>query len=180
MCFCVEEKFSEHWVKEDSLLWRSKCGAKKKKKGNINYFYTHNSNQVYWGIYSSLFIWNVWTRKWIIYSKVGVETWQVNSVHDFEPALQMGFKSTTLWLGHEPTIPDLGGDSNPLSFNWSHPLTGAQILLSHYRKNSAGYKVAGKEWVFWHRTLVRDTGGQTREHGSKNKEGYMFIIPKKK
>ena len=54
-----------------------------------------------------------------------------------------------LRLGLEPTVTDLGGDSNPLSLNeTTHLVSGlieAQVVLSRHRKNSAGGKETGKE-----------------------------------
>lgn len=58
-----------------------------------------------------------------------------------------------LQLGLEPTIPDVGGDSNPQHFDWNWTLglrtqwsSGSFVLVQ--KKNSMRGKVTGEEWVY--------------------------------
>ena len=58
-------------------------------------------------------------------------------------------------------------------------LTKAQVLWSWCTNNSSWGRATGKEWVYWHRMLVRDTSRQAGEHSPENTEGYIFIIKEK-
>ena len=118
-------------------------------------------------------VWRIRGRFWYFEHRDGSEThsfwWDSN------PAIpQTGTWTTVLGLEGKQTHCLLIETSRLVS-----GLTGAQVLLSWCRKDSAWGKVMGKEWIYQSKMLVRDTSRQARECSSEDKEGCIFIIKEK-